>query len=138
MDAGVPQTTGTPPLLSHCSPQKGALPQPPSPPQAPAARTCGPWKPTQGMDALQVVVGVAVPYPPCPLHDLHACSLCLSHSCCMGRHCPTPPSTPVGVREEGVVVVVVGLQDLHLHWYRLELGSDPPTPLLTTILLWGV
>ena len=32
---------------------------------------------------------------------------------------------------------MVGLQDLHLHWYGLELSSDPRTPLLTTVLLWG-
>ena len=28
--------------------------------------------------------------------------------------------------------MVVGLQDLHLHWYGLEHGSGPPTPLLTS------
>ena len=28
---------------------------------------------------------------------------------------------------------MVGVQDLHLHWYGLELGSDPPTPQLTTL-----
>ena len=27
------------------------------------------------------------------------------------------------------VVVVVGLQESHLLWYGLELGSDPPSPL---------
>ena len=27
------------------------------------------------------------------------------------------------------MVVVVGLQGLHLLWYGLELGSDPPSPL---------
>ena len=30
-------------------------------------------------------------------------------------------------------VVVVGLQDLHLHSYGPELGSSPPDPLLTTL-----
>ena len=33
---------------------------------------------------------------------------------------------PIGA---GVVVVVVGLQESHLLWYGLELGSDPPSPL---------
>ena len=36
-----------------------------------------------------------------------------------------------------VLVVVVGLQDLHLHWYGLELGSGPPTRLWTTVPLGG-
>ena len=36
-----------------------------------------------------------------------------------------------------VVVVVVGLRDFHLHWYGLERGSDPSTPLLTTAQSWG-
>ena len=35
-----------------------------------------------------------------------------------------------------VVVVVVGLQDSHLHWYGLEHGSGPPN-LLWTIVPWG-
>ena len=35
-------------------------------------------------------------------------------------------------------VVVVGLQDLHLHWYGLELGSGPPTPQLTTTRRGGL
>ena len=38
----------------------------------------------------------------------------------------------------GLVVVVVGLQVLHLHWYGLEHRSDPPTPLLTTAPLGGM
>ena len=36
---------------------------------------------------------------------------------------------PLGV----VVVVVVGLQESHLQWYGLELGSDPPSPLCPTM-----
>ena len=35
-------------------------------------------------------------------------------------------------------MVVVGLQESHLQWYGLELRSDPPSPLCTTILQWGV
>ena len=34
-------------------------------------------------------------------------------------------------------VVVVGLQESHLQWYGLELGSDPPSPLCTTDWTWG-
>ena len=34
--------------------------------------------------------------------------------------------------------MVVGLQESHLQWYGLELGSDPPSPLCTTVWLWGV
>ena len=37
-----------------------------------------------------------------------------------------------GGRSSPLKEVVVGLQDLHLHWYGLEHGSGPPTPLLTT------
>ena len=37
-----------------------------------------------------------------------------------------------------VVVVVVGLQESHLLWYGLELGSDPPSPLVYHRLLWGM
>ena len=36
------------------------------------------------------------------------------------------------------VVVVVGLQDLHLHWYGLELGSGPSIPQLTTTRCGGL
>ena len=44
----------------------------------------------------------------------------------------------VGMRVEmlvvsGVVVVVVGLQDLHLRWYGLQPGWGPPSPQLTTL-----
>ena len=34
-------------------------------------------------------------------------------------------------------VAVVGLWDFHPHWYGLECGSDPSTPLLTTAQSWG-
>ena len=37
-----------------------------------------------------------------------------------------------------VVVVVVGLQELHLLWYGLEHGSDPPSPLLYHPLAVGL
>ena len=33
--------------------------------------------------------------------------------------------------------MVVGLQDLHLHWYGPELGSGPPTPLWPPCLWEG-
>ena len=33
---------------------------------------------------------------------------------------------------------MVGLQDLHLHWYGLVHGSGPSTPLLTTAPLGDV
>ena len=32
-----------------------------------------------------------------------------------------------------VVVVVVGLRDLHLRWYGLQPGWGPPSPQLTTL-----
>ena len=35
-------------------------------------------------------------------------------------------------REPGVVVGV------HLQWYGLELGSNPPSPVCTTVWSWGV
>ena len=40
---------------------------------------------------------------------------------------PSPPNI-VTVQPHGVVVVV-GLQELHLLWYGLEHGSDPRSPL---------
>ena len=38
-------------------------------------------------------------------------------------------SVPIRLGGAVVVVVVVGLQELHLLWYGLEHRSDPPSPL---------
>ena len=64
----------------------------------------------------------------------------VSHSACMPRAVacsnidPQPGAKTFGCLEGRVV----GLQDLHLHWYGLEHGLGPPSPLLTIAPLGGM
>ena len=36
-----------------------------------------------------MVLGAAMPHPPCPRYNLHVGALCASHKVCMGRRCST-------------------------------------------------